>query len=124
MFVNKYLPYIFVLLPCLKKKKKRSSCPFVPKRAVKRKTGNSFNTDWADKHRASNKGSYYKQHKFKEGQDLEEAAIVSSSHVKLLSKAMLGSDNELNESEVFDGKEEEMKTGKRYAEKQLFWAKH
>ena len=48
---------------------------FVPKRVVKRKKRNCFDKDWAAKHAASNKGSYYKQHKFKEGQDLEEAVI-------------------------------------------------
>ena len=58
-----------------KKKRKRSSC-FCPKRAVKRKKkGNRFDKDWADKHAASDKGSYDKQHEFEEGQDFEEAAI-------------------------------------------------
>ena len=37
-----------------RKKKKRSSCPFVPRSAVKRKK-----KDWADKIVASDKGSYY-----------------------------------------------------------------
>ena len=46
---------------------------------------------------------YYKQHKFEEGQDLEEVEMVSSSLTKLLSKTMQGSDddNEVNESEEF-----------------------
>ena len=57
-----------------RKERKRSSC-FSPKRAVKRKKGNRFDKDWADKHAASDKGSYDKQHQFKEGQDFEEAAI-------------------------------------------------
>ena len=43
-----------------RKKRKRSSCPFVPKRAVKRKKGNCFDKDWVDKPAASDNGSYYK----------------------------------------------------------------
>ena len=43
----------------------------MPKGAVKK--GNCFDKDWADKHAASDKGSCYKQHEFKEGQDLEAA---------------------------------------------------
>ena len=39
-----------------RKKQKRSSCPFLPRRVVKRKK------DWADKIVASDKGSYYTQH--------------------------------------------------------------
>ena len=60
--------------------------------------------DWADKLAARDKGSYDKQHKFEGGQDLEEAVMVSSNHIKLLSKTMQGSDNddEVNESEEFD----------------------
>ena len=44
--------------------------------------------------------------KFEEGQDSEEEAMVSSSHMTLLSKTMQGSndDDEVNESEEFDGK--------------------
>ena len=57
------------------KNRKRSSCRFVPKRAMKRKQRNCFDKDWAYKHAASDKGSYYKQNEFGEGQDLEEAAI-------------------------------------------------
>ena len=34
-------------------KRKRSSCPFVPKRSVKGKQGNCFDKDWADKKRGS-----------------------------------------------------------------------
>ena len=51
-----------------RKKRKRSSCPFVPRRAVKRKTGNCFDidNDWAEKLAASDKGSYYTQHEFEE----------------------------------------------------------
>ena len=41
----------------------------------KKKKGNRFDKDWADKHAASDKGSYDKQHEFEEGQDFEEAAI-------------------------------------------------
>jgi len=32
-----------------RKKRKRLSCPFVPKRLVKRKQGDGFDKDWADK---------------------------------------------------------------------------
>ena len=76
----------------------------MPKRTVKRKKGTCFDQDWAGKLAASDKGSYYKQHEFEEGQDLEEATMVSSSHMKLLSKTMVGSDeeDEVNESEEFD----------------------
>ena len=45
------------------------------KEISKKKKGNHFDKDWADKHAASDKGSYGKQHKFEEGQDFEEAAI-------------------------------------------------
>ena len=40
----------------------------MPRRAVKRKTGNCFDIDkdWADKLAASDKGSYYTQHEFEE----------------------------------------------------------
>ena len=41
----------------------------------KKKKGNRFDKDWADKHAASDKGSYDKQHEFEEGRDFEEAAI-------------------------------------------------
>ena len=88
-----------------KKEAKAIKQLFCAKESGKKKKGNSFSMDWADKHAASNKGSYYKQHEFEEGQHLEEAAIVSSSHMKLLSKAMLGSDDEVNKSEVFNGKQ-------------------
>ena len=48
-----------------RKKRKRASCPFVPRRTVKRKK-NCFDIDkdWADKLAASEKGSYYTQHEF------------------------------------------------------------
>ena len=77
----------------------------MPKRAVKRKKVNSFDKDWAEKLAASDKGSYYKQHEFDEAQDLEEAAMVSSSHMKLLPNTMLGSDDEdeVNAFKEFDG---------------------
>ena len=72
----------------------------MPKRAVQRKKGNCFDKDWADKHAASSKGCYYKQHKFEEGQDLGRQRLVSSSNIKLLSKTMQGTadDNKVNES--------------------------
>ena len=40
----------------------------MPRRAVKRKKGNSFdiNKDWAGKLATRDKGSYYTQHEFKE----------------------------------------------------------
>ena len=41
------------------KNRKRSSCRFVPKRAIKRKQRNCFDKDWAYKHAASDKGSHY-----------------------------------------------------------------
>ena len=49
-----------------RKKQKRSSCPFVPRRAVRRKKRNCFDIDkdWADKLAASDKGSYYTQYEF------------------------------------------------------------
>ena len=43
-----------------RKKRKRSSCPFVPRRVVKGKK------DWAYKIATSDKGSYYTQHKSEE----------------------------------------------------------
>ena len=58
------------------KKRKRSTCPLLPKkRGKKRKKRNFFDKDSADKHAASDKVSSNKQHEFEEGQDLEEAAI-------------------------------------------------
>ena len=60
--------------------------------------------DWADKHAAGDKRSYDKQHEFEEERDFE---MVSSNHIKLLSKIRLhgsGDDNEVNKSEEFDGK--------------------
>ena len=45
------------------------------KESGKKKKGNCFDKDWADKHAASDKGSYDKQYEFKEGQDFEEVAI-------------------------------------------------
>ena len=83
---------IFTLMPCHpEKKRKRLSYPFAPKKSVKRKQGNNcFDKDWADKLGASEKGSSYKQHEFEEGQDLEAATIVYSSHMKLLPKTVQG----------------------------------
>ena len=78
----------------------------MPKRSIKRKKkGNCFDKEWAEKLAASDKGSYYKQHEFEEGQDLETAAMVSSSHIKLLSMTIQGSDDdhEVNETEKLDG---------------------
>ena len=45
------------------------------KESRKKKKRNCFDKDWADKHAASDKGSYDKQHEFEEGQDFEAAAI-------------------------------------------------
>ena len=45
------------------------------KSGKKKKKGNHFDKDWADKHAASDKASYDKQHKFEGAQDFEEAAI-------------------------------------------------
>ena len=45
------------------------------KESGKKKKRNCFDKDWTDKHAASDKGSYDKQHEFEEGQDFEEAAI-------------------------------------------------
>ena len=51
--------------------------PFCAKESgkKKKKRGNCFDKDWAAKHATSDKGSYYKQQKFEEGRDLEEAGI-------------------------------------------------
>ena len=69
-----------------------------------KKKKNCFDKDWADKHAASDKGSYYKQHEFEEGQDFEEAAINGfSNNMKLLSKGS-DDDNEVNKFQEFDGK--------------------
>ena len=71
-----------------RKQRKQRICPFVPKGAVKVKVKvkvNCLDKDWAGKLAASDRGSYCKQHEFEEGQDLEEAQMVSSRHMKLLS---------------------------------------
>jgi len=81
---------IFARCHVFEKKAKAIELPFRPKESGKKK--NNFDKDWADKLAASDKGSYYKQHEFEEGQDVEEAAMVSSSHKKLLSKTKQGSD--------------------------------
>ena len=73
----------------------------MPRRVVKRKKGNCFDKDWADKNAASDKGSYYKQHELEEGQVWRRRRyMVYSSHMKLLSKTMQGRDDhdEVNES--------------------------
>ena len=73
------------------------------KESGKKKKGNRFDKDWVDKHAASNKGSYGKQHKFKEGQDLEEAAIDGFLKPKIRLPSS-GNDNKVNKSEEFVGK--------------------
>ena len=45
--------YLCAVAISFSEKRKRSSCPFVPKRSVKRKQGNCFDKDWADKKRGS-----------------------------------------------------------------------
>ena len=77
------------------------------KESGKKKKGNCFDKDWADKHAASDRGSYDEKHEFQEGQDFEEVAIDGFLHIKLLSKIRLhgsGDDNEVNKSEEFDDK--------------------
>ena len=45
------------------------------KESGKKKKGNCFDKDWAEKHAASDKGSYDKQHEIEEGKDFKEAEI-------------------------------------------------
>ena len=73
------------------------------KESGKKKKGNRFDKDWVDKHAASNKGSYGKQHEFEEGQDLEEAAIDGFLKPKIRLHSS-GDDNKVNKSEEFDSK--------------------
>ena len=57
------------------RKKAKAIELLLSKESGKKKKGNRFDKDWADKHAASDKESYDKQHEFEEGQDFEEAAI-------------------------------------------------
>ena len=58
------------------------------------------------------KESYYEQHEFKKGQDLEVAVMVSSSHMKLLLKTVQGSDDdgEIKESQEINGEQGKYKS--------------
>ena len=87
------------------RKKAKAIELLLSKESGKKEKGNCFDKDWADKHAASDKGSYDKQHEFEDGQDFEEAAIDGFLHRKLLSKIRLhgsGDDNEVNKFEEFD----------------------
>ena len=89
------------------KKAKAIELSFYAKESGKRKKGNCFDKDWADKHAADDRGSYYKQHECEEGQDLVETAIDGflKQYQAFIKKTMEGSDddNKVNKSEEFEG---------------------
>ena len=76
--------YFHAVAMSSRKKRMRSSCPFVPRRAVKREKGNCFDKDWADKLAISDKGSYYMQHEFEEVVPGNCVAVILWLHSSVL----------------------------------------
>ena len=105
----------------IQKKVKAIKLPYYTKEINKKKTRNCFDKDWADKLATGDKSPFISS----TSSSSEAAAMVYSSHVKLLPKTVQGSAKEKRYRSPESGEREgEVKAGKCFTEKQYFFGQN